>query len=1133
MGIDDYFSWINKRVEAAYKVANKARSMGWDPEGEVDIPVAKNKAERCVNLVGAEVPEIVDKGIPERVIELEGEYEAGDFRVALSIAYEVAGEKFCKFKSRVKALEAGIRLGLAYVTLGTVSAPLEGFVECKLKKTAKGKDYIAIYYAGPIRAAGGTSETVSVMIADYLRYKFGYAKYDIRPEELDRYIYEIGDYHARISRLQYMPKEPELRFLLKNIGVEITGDPTSRMDVSNGKGLERVETDRLRGGMCLVLCEGVAQKAGKIWKKLSSWEDFDFPEWGFLEDFLKLQKKLWGSKGQGSEDPKSIGPNYKFMHDAVAGRPIFSYPFARGGFRLRYGRTRFMGHECLGFNPASMVITNNFLATGTQLKVERPGKGCTVTPCEVINGPIVELSNGDVLRVESFDQALELTKRIKNILFLGDMLVNLGAFREHGHKLVPGAYVPERWVLELEQAVKNNGCSGFKKERLEELINNPFTIEPSLEEAVKLSKVFGIPLHPGHLFYYDVPGSELLKLSKVLDKKLPLSLKQVLNSLGVPHQVRGDELIISDEDFKRLSLVLKGFKPTEDVFKSLSDSAGVTVKNIAPVFIGARMGRPEKAKLRKLTGSPHCMFPCGQEGGRLRSFNAVFDMGFVESTFKLFYCKECEKETVLTHCPSCGVRTVNRYVCTKCGRHVNKPEHCGADCKPYAKLKVDFREVLNSVLTNLNMRMPPLVKGVRGTSNRTHVPEPLEKGVLRASHGIYVNKDATTRLDFTELALTHFKPVEIGTSVKKLRELGYEKDAFGKPLNSPEQVCELKLQDVIIGDSRDFPDSDMGRFLLKISEFVDDELVKLYKTDPYYEAGSKHDLVGELVICLAPHTSAGVVGRVIGYSKTQSLIAHPYLHAAVRRDCDGDEVGVILLMDGLLNFSRQYLPDRRGGRSMDAPLVLTTNIYPEEVDDEVYDFDRAWVYPLSFYEAADNFKSPYGVDVPIVEHFLGKPEQYRGFGFTHPVSDINSGLRVTAYKTLETMMDKLDSQMALASKTLAVDEGGVAGLIINKHFIRDVKGNLRKFTEQEFRCLDCNSKYRRVPLIGKCLKCGGKLLLTVHEGTVTKYLEPSIKLANDFMVSPYLKQALELLKMRVEGMFGWDTFKQTALDSFF
>lgn len=1132
MNISDYFKLLNEQVDVEYKVAGEARKQGWDPEDRVDIPVAKNKAERCVNLVGAEAPEVIGTRIPERIHELEKQYGTGDFRIALIISYEVASEKYCKFESRVKALEAGMRLGIAFITLGTVSAPLEGFVELKLKKTNDNKEYIAIFFAGPIRAAGGTAAAVCVLIADYLRFKFGYARYDITREETDRYVYEIGDYNAMVTRLQYMPKEEEQRFLLKHIGVEISGDPTTDFDVSNGKGIERVDTDKIRGGMCLVLSE-VAQKAGKLWRRISSWTDFGFNEWDWINEFLKLQKSLWSGSEKKEDDPKSVGPNWKFMFDAVAGRPIFAYPFRRGGFRLRYGRTRFMGHECIGFNPATMAVTNNFMAIGTQLKVERPGKGCTVTPCEVLDGPVVELKNGDVVRVDSFDEAKKIAQLVNKILFLGDMLVNVGAFREHGHKLIPGAYVPERWVLELARAVPEDKRS----ERINELINNPFSIIPGFDEAINLSKDFGVPLHPNYLFYYDIALSDLQKLSELLSPELPNSLKPVLNSLGVPHKVSGDKLVLSELDYNILFFTLKNLKSNPDpklsVFDLLTKNSGVVIKNKAPVFIGARMGRPEKAKLRKLTGSPHCMFPCGQEGGRLRSFNAAFDVGFIEGDFELFYCDKCKRETVLNHCESCGSRTRQRYVCVRCNRHVDSSEHCNTKCKLFDRLKVDMKKVIPFILKNISDVMPPLVKGVRGTSNRTHIPESLEKGILRAKHGVYVCKDSTIRLDFTELSLTHFKPKEIGTSIDKLISMGYTNDCYGLPLERDDQILELMPQDVIVGASTDFHDADMSASLLKIANFIDDELVRLYKLKPFYKAKRKEDLIGSLVICLAPHTSAGIVARVIGYSKTQAIIAHPYMHAGCRRDCDGDELGIMLLMDALLNFSRQYLPDRRGGRSMDSPLVLTTNLSPEEVDDEVYDFDRGWVYPLSFYELADDFGAANKSGIPVVGEFLGKPEQYFGFGFTHPVNDINAGLHATAYKTLGSMMDKLDSQMELATKTVAVDDGDVAGLIINKHFLRDIKGNLRKFTEQSFRCVNCNAKFRRLPLIGKCLKCEGKLLLTVHEGTVTKYLEPSLKLAEKYNVPVYLKQSLDILRKRVDGMFGWKTQKQTALDNFF
>ncbi len=104
--------------------------------------------------------------------------------------------------------------------------------------------------------------------------------------------------------------------------------------------------------------------------------------------------------------------------------------------------------------------------------------------------------------------------------------------------------------------------------------------------------------------------------------------------------------------------------------------------------------------------------------------------------------------------------------------------------------------------------------------------------------------------------------------------------------------------------------------------------------------------------------------------------------------------------------------------------------------------------------------------------------------------------------------------------------------MIEKHFIRDIKGNLRKYTGQEFRCIDCNFKHRRIPLYGKCSRCGGKLVLTVSEGTVSKYLEPSLLLAMKYEVSPYIKQTLEILKRRIEAIFGKEKEKQAGLNDF-
>jgi DNA polymerase II large subunit len=408
----------------------------------------------------------------------------------------------------------------------------------------------------------------------------------------------------------------------------------------------------------------------------------------------------------------------------------------------------------------------------------------------------------------------------------------------------------------------------------------------------------------------------------------------------------------------------------------------------------------------------------------------------------------------------------------------------------------------------------------------------LAKGILRAKHQIAVNKEGTMRYDMTQLPVTHFKPVEVGTSLEILRNLGYNSDIHGKPLEKENQVLELKPQDIILPDCETSPDEGSGAVLLRTAAFIDELLVSLYGLKPYYGAAKPQDLIGHLFICLAPHTSAGIIGRLIGFSKTQGLFAHPYLHAATRRDCDGDEACTILLLDGFLNFSQKYLPNSRGG-TMDAPLVLTSTLIPSEVDDMVLDLDVAWQYPIELYEAALQYKMPWEIKIRQIKSLLNTPAQYEGFGFTHDFTNMNEAVNCSAYKTLPSMEDKLKGQMELAEKIRAVDESDVARLVIEKHFIRDTKGNLRKFGMQEFRCVNCNEKFRRPPLVGKCTECGGKILFTISEGSVVKYLEPTISLAKKYNVSKYLQQAIELLQVRIEGVFGKEKEKQTGLGAWF
>jgi len=673
--------------------------------------------------------------------------------------------------------------------------------------------------------------------------------------------------------------------------------------------------------------------------------------------------------------------------------------------------------------------------------------------------------------------------------------------------------------------------------------------EPSATDAFEISNKYNVPLHPFYnLFWHDISPDELIFLSKKVkehgklteDSKLILprdvEIKRILVELGALHKQREENLILDRYSYALIRCcgldirdkaiveterfnILENIKDGKETVSIVSRLAGVQIRARAPFRIGTRMGRPEKAAARKMKPPPHVLFPLGNYGGNQRLVRTAAEKGKIEVEAGTRKCPKCNKKT-------------HRIFCT-CGTHT---EVGNGRIEVH---EIDVAKELNIAKKNLKERNPPdTIKGVVGTISKHKTPEPLEKGILRAKHKVSVFKDGTIRFDMTDAPLTHFKPKEIHISIERLKELGYTTDYLGTPLEDKNQICELKVQDVIISKS-------CAEYFFQVTRFIDDLLVKFYKLDRFYKIKKLEDLTGHLVVGLAPHTSAGALARIIGFTNAQVCFAHPFYHASKRRNADGDEDGLMLLMDALLNFSHSYIPDKRGGR-MDLPLILTTRIDPSEVDKEAHNVDTLARYPLDFYEATLKHEHPKELEsiMSLVASRLDSELQYEQFGFTHDTDNISDGPKMSTYKTLKTMMDKMNAQLNLAmmdkmnaqlnlaAKIRAVDEADVAYKVIERHFLPDILGNLRAFSKQSVRCPSCNITYRRPPLQGCCAKCGGKLTLTVHEKSVKKYLEISKEIADRYHLPPYACQRIKLVEKSIDSLFMSDKVKTTKLTDF-
>jgi len=867
--IAQYLANLEAGLESAMQIAAAARARGLDPRTEIEIPIASDLADRVEALLGY-------KGIAARIRELEQEMSREE--VALRIGDDFVARKFGETTPE-EILDHAIRAAMALLTEGVVAAPTEGIAKVGLGKNDDGTEYLKIYYAGPIRSAGGTAQALSVLVGDYVRQALGINRYIPRPEEVERYIEEIRQYNSIMS-LQYLPSEKELRMIIENCPVCIDGEPTEQQEVSGYRNLERVETNTVRGGMALVVAEGLALKAPKILKNVRKMK---MQGWDWLEDLIS-----GGASAKSGDDDASaaIKPKDKYIRDLIGGRPVFSYPMRKGGFRLRLGRARNTGFAAAGLNPATMHILGDFLAVGTQMKVERPGKAAGIVPVDSIQGPTVKLRSGEVRRVDDEEEAKRIADQVEEILDVGEILISFGEFMENNHPLMPPSYCEEWWRLE--------GGPRHPENELE-------AIEFALD---------GIPLHPDYTYMWDdIAPADIALLAdrisaegRIEDGVLlvpnSVEVKAILEELLVPHHLSGDCIAIKEYLvlLACLGLTLQLEKrptwqdaPMENSMDLVMHLSGFTLRSRAGTRVGGRMGRPGKSKPREMKPPPHSLFPIGDDGGARRSFQAACtskprsntDGGVIEVEVGERRCPACGAHTYKNLC-TCGTHTVPILRCPKCGQDIGKDlcPRCGVSTVCLQKIKINVKDEYMAALANLGVRdtAVPLLKGVKGLISRERPVEPIEKGILRALQNLYVFKDGTVRYDMIDLPLTHFRPDEVGVPVERLRELGYTHDTYGRELVSADQVLELRPQDILVSQ-------DCGEWLVRVAKFVDELLVKVYGLEPFYRAERPLDLVGQLLIGLAPHTSAGVLARLIGFSKAPVGYGHPFFHAAKRRNC--------------------------------------------------------------------------------------------------------------------------------------------------------------------------------------------------------------------------------------------------------
>ena len=1117
----DYYAGLTRRTGSEFEAAAAAKSTLVDASSSVEPRIAYDLADRVARMHEIDIAADLRERLASQGKEV----------TALRLSEEIARGKYLQPDAKLAdRLDMAVRVGLAVVTEGVTIAPLQGIAEVSIKKNKDESEYLSVSIAGPMRSAGGTESAVTMLLADHVRKTAGLSRYVANSfdDETGRFVEELRVYERESGvGFQYHVLDEDIVAVISNLPVELDGVDTDPVEVVNHKGMRRIKTDRVRGGALRVLNDGLIGRAKKLLKRI---------------DMYKLEGWEWlaGLHGAVQAGDNKEGAAAKRMREVIIGRSVLSTPGRLGGFRLRYGRACNTGFAAVGFHPAVAEILGHTITVGTQVKIDMPGKGATVALVDSIEPPTVRLAGGDVVRVGDAAHAARLKGRIEEVLHLGDVLVSFGDFLENNASLVPSGYVEEYWEAELAARMEEGGYEA--RASLGRFLKGP---PPSLAESLRLARDLDVPLHPRYLYYWDqISVDDLAALLEGVHgggagggaTELRLdgaSCKPVLERLGVPHRADGDEAVLSGDEAVLFNALLYDRRPDlgagdarPTVPEAITASSGVEIRPKFSTSLGVRIGRPEKAAARSMNPPVHCLFPVSSKGGPQRDLiKAAAEPSFFTNISNR-KCAACGEMSVGIRCAACGEKTSLERTCASCRASVDGGEcaACGRKVAGHSYKAVPLKKMLAAAQEKARVRARTPLKGVNELIGHDRSAEPLEKGLIRQSCGLTVFKDGTVRFDATNSPLTHFRPSWIGTSAARLRELGYERDVDGLPLERDDQTVEIMMQDIVVPE-------DGAAYLVRACRYIDDELERLYGRPRYYNVQDADGLVGHLVIGLAPHTSVGVVARIIGRTGTQVCFGTPNWHSAKRRDADGDADSVMLLMDALLNFSRQFLSDKIGGL-MDAPLLIQPLVLPHESQPQAHNLEVMRAFPARFFEATLGSPKASDIDcVEIIRSRLDSPEQFRNYHYTHATAQLASSNSRSAYSTVGSMLDKFDMQIRNANLIRAVDTPEIVTNVISAHLVPDIMGNLRSYAKQQLRCTACNASYRRPPLKG-CCKCGHELIQTITRASVEKYLGLARRLVEKYDVGKYNRGRIHALADEIDLVFGKGRGDQALLTDF-
>jgi DNA polymerase II large subunit len=1182
----EYQISLLEQVNKLYLVAERARKKGLDVTTYVEPKIAYDLSDRVAKMHNIDISDRLrtllnyttkEKAALKIAEEIaKGEYGSGDLRtrlenaVRVSLAVVTEGVTVAPLQGISDVQLKNNKDGSQYLSI-SFAGPI---------RSAGGTEAaLTMLIADHVRRVSG--------LAKYQTNSFD--------DETGRFIEELRLYEREVGNFQFKVLDKDVDFCISNLPVEIDGVDTDPVELVIHREMKRIKTDRVRGGALRVMNDGLIGRCRKLTKlvetlELEGWDwladmngaiqtgDDDTVSHRMSEvitgrPVLSMNKKIGGFRLRYGRcfntGFATIG-----IHNTI---PVLLNSAVVVGTQIKMDVPGKASTIALIDTIEPPIVK---LDDGTVLQIN------TVEQALNLRSRVVKiLYLGDILI--SYGDFLENNAQLLPASYVEEIWT-----QELFEKLSHINEVKSDFVVEYNKLIKlssNPSTIPLFREALKISIQFDIPLHPKYSfywEAISIKDFLIIRNVLITFISLFNRNEEIESTTEEIRLSYDHKLKSILEKLGVFHSLdtSSNKIVLLDgsqifalvclcipESQSIFSLLYEtrnkihfstfsnyvskdGFiRDIGEIVESLQSEKGEGKANVIKLInsissikirskfsssISVRVGRPEKASERKMKPPIHVLFPVGNKGGPMRDLLKASNADSFYSEKSNRYCYNCNIPSLGTNCNYCNQATPIKFICNVCKvesldltfdsvdniKKRNKCLRCGNEYKTFSPIKFPLKTLIDKAETKLSFRVTSPLKGVKALMGKDKEAEQIEKGILRKKCGLSVFKDGTIRFDATNEPLTHFMPCFIDTSISKLRELGYKFDYRQNELNSDRQIVELLIQDVIIP-------LDSAKYLLKTAKFIDEELVTLYDLPPIYNAYTENDLIGHLIVGLAPHTSVGIIGRIIGFTESQVCLGSPIWHSAKRRDCDGDADSIILLFDAFLNFSYSFLPDKIGGL-MDAPLLIQPIVLPHEVQRQAHNVDIVEKYPLEFYK--NTWLGVKAADVSdmieILKNRIGSEKQFCEYGFTHTSGTLISDINRSAYSTLNTMSEKLEMQISTANLINSVDTNEVISMVLTTHIIPDIMGNMRSYCSQSFRCNKCGDKYRRIPLYGKCLTCNNTLLQTVTRGSVEKYILLAENLSNSFKVTSYIRSRVESLIMERNFIFQSKKEQPTLLD---